>query len=113
MAMNDAPKSYKDALAATTAIAPDGNETLRRVRTRIIRREFPHLDDYLAGLIADAWIREDSGNKNMCLDHKDDEQRQSRSTGDRGQEQEHILERPECCWDFQPAPSLESIRSGQ
>ena len=72
MAMNDAPKSYKDALAATTAIAPDGNETLRRVRTLIIRREFPHLDDYLAGLIADAWIREDSGNKNMCLDHKDD-----------------------------------------
>ena len=97
----DAPtKSYKDALAATTTTTPDGNETLRRVKTRIIRREFPHLDDYLAGLIADAWIREDAGNKNMCLDHKDD---------DRGAQQEHIPERPERCGDLEPAPSLEPI----
>ena len=111
MAMNDdaspttvAPtKSYKDALTRSregspaTATTPDGNETLRRIKTRIIRREFPHLDNYLAGLIADAWIREDQENKNMCLDHKDD---------DRGAQQEHIPERPERCGDLQPPPSV-------
>ena len=78
MATNDAPtKSYKDALTA-----PVGNETLRRIKTRIIRREFPHLDEYLAGLIADAWIRENEENKNMWLVYKDD----------RGEEQEHLPE---------------------
>ena len=104
MAMNDdaspttvAPtKSYKDALGSpTTSSTPDGNETLRRVKTRIIRREFPHLDDYLAGLIADAWIREDEQNKNMRLDYKD---------YDSGEKQEHIPERPERCGDLEPAP---------
>ena len=84
-------KSYKDALGSpTTSSTPDGNETLRRVKTRIIRREFPHLDDYLAGLIADAWIREDAENKNMRLEYKDD----------RGAQQEHLPERPERCWDL-------------
>ena len=98
MATNS-PKSYKDALGspatATTATTPDGNETLRRVKTRIIRREFPHLDDYLAGLIADAWIREESENKNMRLVHKDN---------DRGAQQEHLFERPERRGDLEPAP---------
>ena len=105
--MNDAPtKSYKDALtrsregSPTTTTTPDGNETLRRVKTRIIRREFPHLDDYLAGLIADAWIREDAENKNVRLDHKGD---------DRGAQQEHIFEQSERCRDLEPAPSLESV----
>ena len=88
-------RSYKDALTTE----PVGNETPRRIKTRIIRREFPHLDDYLAGLIADAWIHENEENKNMWLVYKDD----------RGEEQKHLPEQAERRGDISPAPSLEPV----